>query len=103
MKTKINVGVIVQNNSRGWDSIINLSIVLLLRVEIILKATILVIRIKIVMVWSWKKISCSIRGDEAFWNPIAAQDEISKRNFLFHGWGLNPVQYSAILESSNKG
>lgn len=25
---------------------------------------------KISIVWSWKKISCSIMGDEAFWRVI---------------------------------
>lgn len=28
-----------------------------------------VIKIKIIMVWSWKKISCSIRGEALSWNP----------------------------------
>lgn len=42
------------------------------------------IKIKIVIVWSWKKINCSIRGDEAFWKFKADQEEISKReSFLF--------------------
>lgn len=76
----MKVGVMVQNNSNGWDSMISLSITLLLRVEIILKATIVVIRIKIVIAWLWKKINCSIKGEEAFWNPMAAQEEISKRD-----------------------
>jgi hypothetical protein len=55
-----------------------------------LKDTIEVIRIKTVIVWSWKNISCSISGEEAFWKLIAAQDEISKRG-LIHVWGLNPM------------
>jgi hypothetical protein len=66
MKIKTKVGTIVQNNSNGWDSIISLSSILLLTVEIILKDTIEVIKIRIVIVWSWKKINCSIRGEEAF-------------------------------------
>jgi len=76
----MKVGVIVQNNSNGWDSRINLSNVLLLMVEIILKATTEVIRIRMVMVWSWKKINCSIRGDDAFWNLIAAD--------VLHSWTI---------------
>lgn len=86
----MNVGTIVQNSSKGWDSIISLSSILFLIVEIILKVTIVVINTRIVIVWSWKKISWAIRGEEAFWNLTAAHEEISKRN-LFHKWGLNPV------------
>jgi hypothetical protein len=48
-------------------------------VDTILKATIVIIKIKIVSVWSWKKISCSRRGDAAFWNPKEAHVGISKR------------------------
>jgi len=70
---KINTkdGTIVQNNSKDWDSIKNLFKILLLIVEKRLKPTIQVMRIRIVIVWLWKKINCSIRGEEAFWKFIA--------------------------------
>lgn len=78
IKIKINLGTIVQNNSKLWDSSINWSTFVLKIVEHILNPTIVIIKIKIVRVWSWKKISCSIKGEEAFWNPRADQEAISK-------------------------
>ena len=82
---RIKVGEIVQNNSKDWDSIVNLSRRGLKMVVIILKVTIVVIRAKIVIVWSWKKINCSINDEEAFWKLIADQVEISKRNLFIFG------------------
>jgi hypothetical protein len=66
IKIKIKLGTIVQNSSSPWDSIMYWSILVLNIVENRLNPTMEIIRIKIVRVWSWKKISCSIRGDEAF-------------------------------------
>lgn len=43
-----------------------------------LKPTIEITKIRTVIVWSWKNISCSIRGEAAFWKPRAAQVEIPK-------------------------
>lgn len=37
------------------------------------------IKIKIVMAWSWKKINCSINGDEAFCKFKALQVDISNK------------------------
>jgi len=51
-------------------------------VDIILYLTMEIIRIRIVSVWSWKKISCSIRGDEAFWNPMADHEAIPKGKII---------------------
>jgi hypothetical protein len=48
------------------------------QVEKRLYPTIVIIKIKIVIAWSWKKISCSIKGEAAFWNPSAAHVAISK-------------------------
>jgi hypothetical protein len=62
IKIKINAGIIVQNNSRGWESKIILFKELLVISEYMLYITILVIRIKIVIAWSWNRINCSIRG-----------------------------------------
>lgn len=84
IKIKINLGIIVQNNSNLWDSIICWSILVLNMVENKLNPTIEIIKIRIVNVWSWKKINCSMRGEEAFWNPKAAQVAIFKRiNYSF--------------------
>lgn len=55
-----------------------------------LNATIVVIKIKMVMVWSWKKINCSIKGEEAFWNPSAAQVAISKEKKIY-SWSLSSL------------
>ncbi len=74
----MNLGTMVQNNSNSWDSIIYWSILVLNMVENKLNPTIEIIKIRIVNVWSWKKINCSIRGDDAFWNPKADQVAISK-------------------------
>lgn len=97
----MNLGIIVQNNSRGWDSSINWSMFLLNEVEIKLNPTIVTIRIKIVIVWSWKKISCSMRGEAAFWRLRADQVEISKGNTI-HNWSLNSAHFSATLEIVNQ-
>lgn len=86
----MNLGTIVQNNSNSWDSIIYWSILVLKIVEIRLNATIEIIKIKIVRVWLWKNINCSISGEAAFWNPREAQDGISKGN-LIHIWNLTSL------------
>lgn len=88
IKIKIKLGTMVQNNSSSWDSSIYWSILVLNIVENRLNPTIEMIRIRIVRVWSWKKINCSIKGEEAFWNPRAAHVAISKRN-KFHIWILS--------------
>ena len=49
IKIKIIAGVIVQNNSRGWDSRDSLSIKLLVPMENILNPTMIVIKIRIVI------------------------------------------------------
>lgn len=79
IKINTNLGTIVQNNSNGCDSNIYWSILILVAVVIKLYPTIVTIKIKIVIVWSWKKISCSIKGDAAFWKFKALQVEISKK------------------------
>lgn len=72
----------VQKSSSPWDSNIYWSILVLKIVEKRLKPTIEIIKIRIVKVWSWKKINCSINGEEAFWKPMADQEGISKgKNF----------------------
>jgi hypothetical protein len=49
IKIRIKAGMIVQNSSRGWDSIVCLLRRVLAIIEYILNPTILVIRIKIVI------------------------------------------------------
>jgi len=78
----MNLGTIVQKSSSLCDSNICWSTFVLNNVEDRLKPTIEMIRIKIVKVWSWKKINCSIKGEEAFWKPMADHDAISKGNFF---------------------
>ena len=78
IKIKINLGIIVQNSSSPWDSNMCWSILVLKIVENKLNPTIVIIKIKIVRVWSWKKINCSIKGDDAFWKPKAAHVAIFK-------------------------
>jgi hypothetical protein len=64
MKINTKLGTIVQNNSNSWDSSICWSMFVLKIVENKLNPTIETIKIKIVRVWSWKKINCSIKGEE---------------------------------------
>jgi len=52
MKIRIKAGIIVQKSSRGWDSLIFLSILTLAIIEYILNPTIEMMRIKIVIAWS---------------------------------------------------
>lgn len=80
----------VQNNSNGWDSIMCLLSVLLNKVLIKLNKTMLVINKRIVIEWSWKRMSSSIRGDEAFWNVKEDQVGISKYEVKFIYLGLKP-------------
>jgi len=57
----------------------------------------IVIKMIIVMVWSWKKINSSIKGEHAFWKLSEENNGISKRKVI-HVWSLNSVHYSATLE-----
>jgi len=82
MNTNTIVGDIVQNNSKDWDSRICLSMNLLLMMEYILNPTIIVISTRIVMAWSWKRISCSIKGVHEFWKLIDHQEGITKEGLL---------------------
>jgi len=79
----MKLGIIVQNSSSLCDSNMCWSIFGLKIVVNKLNATIEIIKIKIVREWSWKKINCSIRGEEAFWKPRLAQVGISKRNDIY--------------------
>jgi hypothetical protein len=47
-----------------------------------LNPTIVIIKIKIVIAWLWKKINCSIRGEDAFWKFMLDQTLISKKEFF---------------------
>ena len=71
-------GTTVQNNSNGWDSRSILFMFVPAMVLTILYVTVDRTKTKIVKAWLWKKINCSIKGDEAFWNLKADHVEISK-------------------------
>lgn len=59
IKIRINIGIIVQNNSIIWFCNKNRLIKLFLIIVIIIRKIIKVIKIKIVIVKSWKKIIMS--------------------------------------------
>jgi len=50
--------------------------------EYMLNPTIIVIRTRIVMAWSWKRINCSIKGVHEFWKLIDHQEGITKEGLL---------------------
>lgn len=78
MSSKIKVGVIVQNNSRDCDSIIDLLIIVLFMIDMKLYLINIVIIIKIIIMWSWKNVNSSIKGEEAFWKFKAEYEAIIK-------------------------
>jgi len=83
MKIKMIGGIIVQMNSINWFSEILILILLLIIINII-KYVIIDIIIKVTkIVWSWKKISCSIKGEFLFWKFIFIHDMISKKRLFF--------------------
>lgn len=51
----------------------------------------IVITNKIIKVWSWKKINCSIKGDLLSWRKMFFQVIISKKNIIFYNWSLNSM------------
>lgn len=53
-----------------------------------------------VIAWLWKKINCSIKGEDAFWKPRAAQVAISNKIKIYI-WILSSLHYSATLELVN--
>jgi len=83
IKIKIKGGVIVQMSSIIWFS----RILILINLLLIMKIIIYVIKNMIIeiikIVWSWKKISCSIKGELLFWNISFIQDIISKKRLFF--------------------
>lgn len=76
-------GIIVQINSINWFSEILMLISLLLIINIKIYEIKKIIIVIINIVWSWKKISCSINGEFLFWKFIFIQDMISKKRFFF--------------------
>lgn len=63
IRIRIREGEIVQNNSNCWDSTINLLGVTETNIEISEYEITEIIRIIRVIVWSWKKTNCSIKGE----------------------------------------
>jgi len=83
MKIKIMGGIDVQIISIGWFSNILILINFILIINII-KYEIINIIIKIInIVWSWKKINCSINGEFLFWKLSFIHDIISKKRLIF--------------------
>lgn len=82
---KINViaGSNVQINSINCPSNNKRLIILFKNKVLIIYPTITVIIMRITKVWSWKKISCSMRGDIASWRLIFDQFEISNKKIIF--------------------
>lgn len=83
MKIKIMGGSVVQINSINWFSEILILINLFLIIKIIIYEIMNIIMIIIKIVWSWKKINCSINGEFLFWNLSFSQDIISKKRLIF--------------------
>lgn len=77
------VGKIVQINSINWPSSKNRLIYLLKHSLIIRWVTNIVIIAKTNNVWSWKKESCSINGDELSCKNDIFQVAISKKRRIF--------------------
>ena len=67
MKIKIIAGKAVQISSMVWFSNIYRLINELVRMEAIIYPTKVIIMIKTTIIWSWKKMSCSIRGEALSW------------------------------------
>lgn len=83
IKIKIIGGSVVQINSINWFSEILILINLFLIIKIIIYEIINIIIIIIKIVWSWKKINCSINGELLFWKLSFIQDMISKKRLIF--------------------
>lgn len=67
----------------NWFSVILILINLFLIIKIIMYVIINIIIIIIKIVWSWKKISCSISGELLFWKFSFIQFIISKKRLIF--------------------
>lgn len=82
---KIIAGKIVQIISIIWPSNKYRWMNLLKSILINICPTKIVITTKIVRVWSWKNINCSIKGDALSWSSNVFHVEISKKsiNFIF--------------------
>lgn len=83
IKIKITGGVVVQINSIIWFSEILILINLLFIINNIIYVIVDIIIIIIKIVWSWKKINCSINGEFLFWNLSFIQVIISKKRLFF--------------------
>ena len=67
----------------NWFSEILILILLFFIINIIIYVIIIMIIIVIKIVWSWKKINCSINGEFLFWKFSLNQDMISKKRLIF--------------------
>ena len=76
MNRSITAGRIVQIVSISWPSIKNLWYLFLITIEIIKFNVKIVIKIRIIIEWSWKNKSCSILGEVLSWNDKAIHEGI---------------------------
>jgi hypothetical protein len=79
MKTKVIVGRIVHTISTSCPSVVNRLIIGEYASAIIIYITTTVIIVRIMSTWSWKKISCSIRGEEQSWFSREDQVDINRQ------------------------
>lgn len=84
-------GKVVQINSIIWFSEILILINLFLMIKIIIYEIMNIIIIMIKIVWSWKKINCSINGEFLFWKLSFIQDIISKKRLILYKWILSSL------------
>lgn len=83
MRIRIRGGKDVQIISINWFSKILILIFLFNIKNIIIYEIKKIIIIIIKIVWSWKKINCSISGEFLFWKFILNHVIISKKRFFF--------------------
>jgi hypothetical protein len=67
----------------NWFSEILILMLLFFIINIIMYVIIHMIIKVIKIVWSWKKINCSIRGELLFWKFSFIHDIISKKRLIF--------------------
>lgn len=83
------MGIIVQINSIEWPWSRNRLIILLYIIINIIKEISIVVKIKIIIVKSWKKIIISYVGELESWREIN-QVLIFNKSYLLYIWSLNP-------------
>lgn len=91
IKIRINIGIIVQINSIvcPWSKY---RLIILLKIIInIIKEINMVIKIKIIIVKSWKKIIISYVGELESWREISHVLIFNKSGLHLYIWSLSPL------------